>query len=165
MGGSDTSTPSTLTGAQIQARVEEAMMSQTTDSFEETERMSKEPLEYLGEPHDPFQGTMMLTPELDRNMEALSHFDKPEDTRARARATESIERLEPGNIWGPSLSNINRAAGENPGRPAVPTGGNPDGGGGGSGGGGGGGAPPPPAATGHGGDKLFGQPPDVFTGD
>ena len=88
--------------------------------------------------------------------------------------TESIVHLEPANLWGdPQAANIHQAAGENPGRPTASGssggGGRGDGGGGNGGRGGGGNPPPVGAARGHagrGGDnKLFGQPPDVFTGD
>ena len=94
-GGSEPDTPSTLTGEQIQARVAQATMSQTTDSFEETERMSEEPLEYVGEPHDQPHEVTTLTPELDRIMGVPSHFDEPEGSRARATTMETIIHLEP----------------------------------------------------------------------
>lgn len=45
---------------------EEPTMSQTTDLFIETNRMSNEPLEYFGEPIDSTQNQSKLTPELDR---------------------------------------------------------------------------------------------------
>ena len=162
-GESDSSTPSTLTGQQIRERVEEAVMSQTTDSFED--RMSDEPLEYFGEPLDRFPTPNVLTSEDNRAMDKPSHFEEPENVQVRATQTETTTtiRLQP-DLWrDPQEANIQCAAGENP----APRGGG-GGGSGGRGGGGGGGNPlPPPAAGGHaGGDnKLFGQPPDVFTGD
>ena len=77
-GGSDSSTPSTLTGQQIRERAEEATMSQTTDSFEETEdRMSEGQLEYFGEPIDPFPEPNVLTNEDQERM--IDHFADPED--------------------------------------------------------------------------------------
>ena len=57
-------------------------MSQTTDSFEEMERMSEEPLEYFGEPLDQFPKPTLLIEELDRTTGTLSHFDEPKDARA-----------------------------------------------------------------------------------
>ena len=172
-GGSDSSTPSTLTGQQIQERVEEAVMSQTTDSLED--RMSDEQLEYFGEPLDRFPTPNILTSEGNRAMDEPSHFEEPENVQVRATQTETTIRLQP-DLWRDlQEANIQRAAGENPaprgGGGGGSGGGGGGGGGGGSGGGGGGGGGgnplPPPAAGGHaGGDnKLFGQPPDVFTGD
>ena len=169
-GGSDSSTPSTLTGQQIRERAEEATMSQTTDSFEETEdRMSEGQLEYFGEPIDPFPEPNVLTNEDQGKM--VDHFADPEDARVRATQTENTTtiRLQP-DLWA-SPSAIQRAAGEGPPQGSGGGGGGGDGGrGGGGGGNGGGGNPPaagPPPGTGHtGGDnRLFGQPPDVFAGD
>ena len=151
-------------------------MSQTTDSFED--RMSDKPLEYFGEPLNQFPEPTILTDEGNRATDMPSYFEEPENVQVRATqtATTTTIRLQP-NLWrDPQEANIQRATGENP----TPQGGGRSGGGGGGGGssgggrnggrgGGGGGNPPPsPAAGGHagGGDnKLFGQPPDVFTGD
>ena len=130
-GGSDSSTtPSTLTGQQIRERVEETVMSQTTDSFKETEdRMSEEQLEYFGEPINQFPKPNVLTDE--ENREMIDHFANPEDAHVRATQTETTTtiRLQP-DLWAtPQKTTIQRAAGEDP----------PQGSGGGSGGGGGGG--------------------------
>ena len=145
-------------------------MSQTSESFKEATRMSNELLEYIGEPHDHFQEPATLTPELDREMGMASHFDNPDKAQTWATQTETIICLEPTDIWGPRDANIHQGAGENPGKSGNP-GSRGSGRGGGGGGvgdaGGGGGAPLPPggAAGGHGGDKLFRQPPNIFTGD
>ena len=139
-------------------------MSQNTDSFED--RMSEEPLEYFREPLGQFPEHTTLTSEENRVMTEPQRFDEPENVQVRAMQTESITHLETTNLWGdPQEASIQRAAGENPAQPAAPRGGGGGSGGGGSGAGGGN-PPPAGAAEGHaGGDKLFGQPPDVFTGD
>ena len=148
-------------------------MSQTTDSFEETEdRMSKGQLEYFGEPIDQFPVPDVLTNEGHR--ETLTHFANPDEAQVRATQTETTTtiRLQP-DLWAASrTSNIQRAARENP---LQGRGGGDGGSGGGDGGGGGGGGNPPaaggpPPGAGHvggggGENRLFGQPPDVFTGD
>ena len=169
-GGSDSSTPSTLTGQQIRERVEEHTMSQTTDSFQDTEdRMSDEPLE---EQVDRFSDSGQILGEEQEG--TVDHFAEEAQVRATQTETTTI-RLQP-DLWAnPQMSSIQRVAGENP-----PQGGGGGGGGGGSGGGGGGGGgdggggggnppvggPPPGNPAGGGGDhRLFGQPPDVFTGD
>ena len=98
-GGSDSSTPSTLTGQQICKRAEEATMSQTTDSFEETEdRMSEGQLKYFGEPIDPFPEPNVLTNEDPGRM--VDHFADPEDAQVRATQTETTMtiRLQP-DLW------------------------------------------------------------------
>ena len=170
-GGSDSSTPSMLTGQQIRERAEEATMSQTTDLFEETEdRMSEGQLEYFGEPIDPFPEPNVLMNEDQGRM--VDHFANPENAQVQATQMETTTtiRLQP-DLWAiPQTSTIQRAAGENPPQGGGGSGG--DGGGGGGGGGDGGGNPPPatggpPPGAGHGGgeNRLFGQPPDVFTGD
>ena len=155
-------------------------MSQTMDSFEETEeRMSKGQLEYFGEPIDQFPTPDVLTNEDHREM--LTHFANPDDAQVRATQTETTMtiRIQP-DLWGnPQASTIQRAAGENPppdnSRGGGSGGGGGGGGGGGDGGGGGGGGggnppaaggPPPGLGGGAGGDhRLFGQPLDVFLGD
>ena len=174
-GEGDSSTPSTLTGQQIRERVEEHTMSQTMDSFEETEdRMSEGQLEYFGEPIDQFPTPNVLTNEDQQEM--VDRFSDPEDAQVRATQTETTTtiRLQP-DLWAnPQTSTIQRAAGENP--PSGSGGGGGGGGGGGEGSGGGGsrgggnppatGGPPPGPGGGTGGDhRLFGQPPDVFSGD
>ena len=79
-GGSDSSTPSTLTGQQIHEQAEEAAMSQATDSFEETEdRMSEGQLKYFGEPIDQFPVPDVLTSEDHREM--LTHSANPNDAQ------------------------------------------------------------------------------------
>ena len=176
-GGSDSSTPSTLTGQQIREQAEEATMSHTTDSFEETEdRMSEEQLEYFGEPINPFPEPNVLTDEDQGRM--VDHFTDPEEAQVRATQTETTTtiRLQP-DLWAtPQTSTIQCAAGENPPRDGGGGGSGEGSGRGGGGGGGGGGRNPPPAAggpppgAGHvggggGENRLFRQPPDVFTGD
>ena len=160
MGESDSSTPSTLTGQQIHERVEEHTMSQATDSFEETkERMSDGELEYSEEPASRFPDSGVIADENDQG--TADHFTDQEEAQARTTQTQTATtiRLQP-SLWA-EPANIQRAAGENP----------PDGGGGGGGGGddGGGNPPaaggPPPGNPGGGDHRLFGQPPDVFTGD
>ena len=154
-------------------------MSQTTDSFEDTEdRMSDGALEYFGEPIDQFPTPNVLINE-DRR-ETVDHFADPEDTQMRATQTKTTTtiRLQP-DLWADlQTSTIQHAAGENPpprnqgsGGGGGGRGGNGGGNGGGSGGGGegGGGNPPviegPPLGLGGGENRLFGQAPDVFTGD
>ena len=113
-GDSDSSTPSTLTGQQIRERVQEAVMSQTTDSFED--RMSDEPLEYFGEPLDQFPVPNVLISEDDRAVDRPPHFEEPEDAQVRATQAETTTtiRLQP-DLWrDPQEANIQRAAGENP---------------------------------------------------
>ena len=140
-------------------------MSQTTDSFEETEeRMSEGQLEYSEEPVSRFSDSGMLTEEDHR--ETIDHSTNPEEAQVRATQTETTTmiRLQP-SLWA-EPSTIQRAARENP----PNSGGGGGGGGGGNGGGGGGGNPPaaggPPPGNPRGGDhRLFGQPPDVFTRD
>src|SRR6201996_9072983 len=142
-------------------------MSQATDSFEEAEeRMSDGELEYSEEPASRFSDSGIIADENDQ-AETPDHFADPEEVQARATQTQTAPtiRLQP-SLWA-EPSNIQRAAGENP-----PSGGGGGGGGSGGGGGGGGGGGNPPAAGGPppgnpgGGDhRLFGQPPDVFTGD
>ena len=190
-GDSDSSTtPLTLTGQQICERVEETVMLQTTDSFEETEnRMSEGQLEYFGEPINQFPEPDVLTNEDHREM--VDHFANPEEARVRATETTTTICLQP-NLWANvQPSTIQRAAGENPpqdnrgggrggnggggrghdGGGSGGGGGGHDGGGGGGGSGGGGNPPatggPPPGHPGGGGgeNRLFGQPPDIFTGD
>ena len=165
-GGSDSSTPSTLTGQQTRERVEEHIMSQTTDSFEKAEeRMSDEELEYSEEPASRFSDSGMIADE--NCQEGIDHFADPEETQVRATQTETATtiRLQP-SLWA-ELSNIQRAAGENP--SGNGGGGGGSGGSGGGGGDGGGNPPaaggPPPGNPGGGEHRLFGQPPDVFTGD
>ena len=176
MGGSNSSTPSTLTGQQIRERVKEAVMSQTTDLFETKERMSKDPLKYFGEPLDQFPKPNVLTDE--ENREMLTRFPNPEDAQVRATQMETAtttSHLQP-NLWAnPQTATIQHAARENP--PQGSGGGGDEGssgggrgsrgGGGGRGGRGGGNPPGPPRGhVGGGGEnRLFGQPPDIFTGD
>ena len=186
MGGSDSSTPSTLTGQQICERVEETIMSQTMDSFEQStdtfkdteDRMSEGQPEYPGEPLTHFPKPNVLMNEESR--EVTDHFADPEDTHVRATQMETTTtiRIQP-DLWAmPQTSTIQWAAGEN--SPQGGSGGRSGGrggsrgggsGGGGDGNGGGGGGNPPPAVGGPppgpaGGEhRLFGQPLDVFTGD
>ena len=152
-------------------------MSQTRDSFEETEdRMSEGQLEYFGEPIDQFPMPNVLTDKDHREM--VDHFAEPEDAQIRATQTETTTtiRLQP-DLWANlQTSTIQRTARENPppdnGGSGSGGGGNGGGGGGGGNGGGsggGGGNPPtvggPPLGLGGGDNRLFGQAPDVFTGD
>src|ERR1700761_4905143 len=148
-------------------------MSQATDSFEEAEeRMSDGELEYSEEPASRFSDSGIIADENDQ-AETPDHFADPEEVQARATQTQTATtiRLQP-SLWA-EPSNIQRAAGENPpdgGNGGDNGGGGGDGGGNGGGGGGGGGNPPaaggPPPGNPIGGDhRLFGQPPDVFTGD
>ena len=77
-GGSDSSTPSTLTGQQIRERAEEAAMSQAMDLFGETEdRMSDGQLEYFGEPIDQFPTPSVLMEEDHRDV--VDHFANPDN--------------------------------------------------------------------------------------
>ena len=166
-GESDSSTPSTLTGQQIRERVEEHTMSQATDSFEETEeRMSDGELEYSEEPASRFSDSGMIADENDPG-KVVDHFVDPEEAQARATQTATTIRTQP-SLWA-EPSNIQRAAGENPPGGSGGGGGGGDGGDGGGGGGGGGNPPaaggPPPGNPIGGDHRLFGQPPDVFTGD
>ena len=69
MGGSDSSTHSTLTGQQIRERVTEHVMSQETDSFEDT--MSDAPLE---ESTERFSDSGMVAEET--HEESTDHFTK-----------------------------------------------------------------------------------------
>ena len=99
-GGSDSSTPSTLTGQQIRERVEEHTMSQATDSFEEAEeRMSDGELEYSEEPASRFSDSGIIADENDRG-EAADHLTDPEETQARATQTQTATtiRLQP-SLW------------------------------------------------------------------
>ena len=95
-GGSDSSTPSTLTGQQIRERVEEHTMSQATDSFEEAEeRMSDGELEYSEELASRFSDSGIIAD--NNNQEAADHFADPEEVQARATQTQTATtiRLQP----------------------------------------------------------------------
>ena len=113
-GGSDSSTPSMLTGQQIRERAEEAAMSQATDLFEDTEdRMSEGQLEYFGEPIDQFPVPDVLTNNDHREM--LTHLTNPNHAHVRATQTETTTMicLQP-DLWTtPQTSTIHHAAGEN----------------------------------------------------
>ena len=116
MGGSNSSTtPSMLTGQQIREQVKEVMMSQTTDSFEDTEeRMSEGQLEYFGEPINQLPKPDVLTEEDHRGM--VDHLADPQDAHVRAMQTTTTTtiRLQP-DLWAaPHEASIQRAAGENP---------------------------------------------------
>ena len=158
-GESNSSTPSMLTGQQICKRVEEAVMSQHMDLFED--RMSEEPLEYFGEPTDSFPKPSVLTDKDNRTTNVPMHFEELEDTQVQATQMETVIRLQP-NLWrDPQEANIQRTAGENP-APRGSGGGGGRGGGRGSGGrgggsrgsgGGGGNPPPPPGARGNAGEE------------
>src|ERR1700761_5167654 len=90
-------------------------MSQTTDSFEETEdRMSEEQLEYFGELIDQFPELTILTEEDHRSM--VDHFANPNNAQVRATQTKTgtTIRLQP-NLWAsPQKTTIQCAAGEGP---------------------------------------------------
>lgn len=85
-------------------------MSQTTELFEETDRMSDEPLKYIEEP------TNHPTPEFDRIMGEQAHTNElQEGTQiwATQMGTTNIH-VDLTDLWGPCEVNIHQAAGENP---------------------------------------------------